>query len=145
MQQLLLGTLPCNECAGRFILISPFHENQSFYPILFFVCILSCKNKTQNIDGLFIYQWRYPITYMILSYIFLLRGTGIVLVLFYIYLIVPYTPAFLHSFLLLVTVVKGIGPKHQTYFYSLVLELFFCYSISYPIVPHAPAFLYSSW
>ena len=37
--------------------------------------------------------------------------TGIFLVLFYIYPIVPYAPAFLHSFLLLVTVVKGIGLK----------------------------------
>ena len=36
--------------------------------------------------------------------------------------IVPYAPAFLHSFLLLVTVVQGIGPKQHTYFYSVVLE-----------------------
>ena len=40
------------------------------------------------------------------------------------------------------TVVKGIGLKHHLYSYSLVLELFLCYSISYPIVPHAPAFLH---
>ena len=26
--------------------------------------------------------------------------------------------------------IKGIGPKHHTYFYSVVLELFWCYSIS---------------
>ena len=45
------------------------------------------------------------------SYIFLLCGTWIALVLFYIYPIVPYASAFLHSFLLLVTGVKGIGPK----------------------------------
>ena len=41
---------------------------------------------------------------------------------FYIYPIVPYAPAFLHSFLLLVTVLKGIGLKHHLYFYSVVLE-----------------------
>ena len=63
------------------------------------------------------------------SLIFLLRGTGIVLVLFYIYPIVPYAPAFLHSFLLLVTVVKGIGLKRHLYFYSLVLEIFSYYSV----------------
>ena len=49
------------------------------------------------------------------SYICLPRGTGIVLVLFYIYPIVPYTPAFLHNFLLLETVVKGIDLKLHTY------------------------------
>ena len=64
------------------------------------------------------------------SNIFLLHGTGIVLVLFYIYPIVSYASAFLHSFILLVTVVKGKDPKRHTYFYSLVLELFSCYSIS---------------
>ena len=63
------------------------------------------------------------------SFIFLLPGTGIFLVLFYIYPIVPYAPGFLQSFLLLVTVVKGIGSKHPLYFYSLVLEFFLCYSI----------------
>ena len=77
------------------------------------------------------------------SFIFILRGTGIVLVLFYIYQIVPYAPAFLHSFLLLVTVVKSIGLKRHLYFYSLVLELFLSYSTSYPIVPYAPLFLHS--
>ena len=45
------------------------------------------------------------------SYIFLLLGTGIVLVVFYIYPIVPHAPAFVHSFLLLVTVVKGKRPE----------------------------------
>ena len=48
--------------------------------------------------------------------------------LFYIYPIVPYAPAFLHSFLFPVTVVKGIGPKRHIYFYSLVLDVFLCYS-----------------
>ena len=47
------------------------------------------------------------------SYAFILLGTGICLVLFYIYPIVPYASAFLHSFLLLVTVVKGIGLKRN--------------------------------
>ena len=47
------------------------------------------------------------------SFIFLLLGNGIVFALFYIYLIVPHAPAFLHSFLLLVTVVKSIGLKHR--------------------------------
>ena len=60
--------------------------------------------------------------------IFLLLGTEIFIVFFYIYLIVPYVPAFLHSFLLLVTVVKGQKP--HTYFYSVVLEFFLCPSIS---------------
>ena len=45
------------------------------------------------------------------SFIFLFVGTGIVLTLFYIYPTVPHAPAFLHSFLLLATVVKGIDPK----------------------------------
>ena len=63
------------------------------------------------------------------SYIFLLRGTGIVLVLFYIYPIVPYAPAFSHSFLSLVTVAKGIGLKPHIYIYSVVLELFLCSSL----------------
>ena len=46
-----------------------------------------------------------------------------------IYPIVPHAPAFLHSFLLLVTVVvKGIGPKRQSYFYYVVLKLFLSYS-----------------
>ena len=74
---------------------------------------------------------------------FLLIDTGMVLLLFYIYPIVPHSPAFLHSFLFLVTVVKSIGLKHNLHYYSLVLELFLSYSISYPIVPHAPAFLHS--
>ena len=55
------------------------------------------------------------------------------------YPIVPYPQAFLHSFLLLVAVVKGIGPKGHIYFYSLVLEFFLCYSISirqYPTRQH---------
>ena len=46
-------------------------------------------------------------------------------------------------FLLLVTVVKGIGLKRQSYFCSLVLEFFLSYSISYPIVPYAPGSLHS--
>ena len=54
--------------------------------------------------------------------------------------IVPYASAFLHSSQLLVTVVKGIAPKRHAYFYSLVLEFVLCYSISYPIVSHTPAF-----
>ena len=73
------------------------------------------------------------------SYIFLLLGTGIFLVLFYIYAIVPYAPAFLHSFLLLVTIVKGISPKHHLYLYYLVLAYFLCYSIpnrQYPTHQH---------
>ena len=57
------------------------------------------------------------------SFIFiLLLGTGICLVLFYIYPIPPYAPAFLHIFLLLVTVVKGKDPKRHLYLYSVVLE-----------------------
>ena len=51
--------------------------------------------------------------------IFLLVGTGICLVLFYIYRVVPYAPAFSHSFLLLVTVAKGIGLKHHPIFLLL--------------------------
>ena len=39
-------------------------------------------------------------------------------------------PAFFHSFLLLPTFVKSIGPKRHLYFYQFVLELFLCYSIS---------------
>ena len=47
------------------------------------------------------------------------------------YLIVHYATAFLHSFLLLVTVVKGRGPKKRhLYFYSVVLEFLLCDSIS---------------
>ena len=46
-----------------------------------------------------------------MSFIFLLLGTEIALVLFYIYPIVPYAPASLHSFVLLVAVVKGIDVK----------------------------------
>ena len=38
---------------------------------------------------------------------------------------------------------KGIGPKGHYIFNSLVLELFLSYSISYPIVFHASAFLHS--
>ena len=41
------------------------------------------------------------------SCIFPLLGTGISLVLFYIYPILPHAPVSSHSFLLLVTVVKG--------------------------------------
>ena len=58
------------------------------------------------------------------SVIFLLVGTGIGLVLLNIYPIVPYAPGFLHSFLLLVTVAKGIGLRRSVHFYCLVLELF---------------------
>ena len=36
----------------------------------------------------------------------------------------------LHSFLFPVTVVKGKVPKHHSYFYSVVLQFFLCYSIS---------------
>ena len=43
--------------------------------------------------------------------VFLLVGAGIFLVLFYIYPIVPYAPAFLENILLIMTVVKGVGPK----------------------------------
>ena len=64
------------------------------------------------------------------SFIFILIGTGIVVVFIDIYPILPYTPAFSHSFLLLVTVVKDMGSKHLLYFYSLVLELLLCSSIS---------------
>ena len=46
-------------------------------------------------------------------FIFNLICTGIFLALFYIYKIVPYAPAFLNSFLLLVTVVKGKDPKRH--------------------------------
>ena len=60
--------------------------------------------------------------------------------LFYIYPIVPYTPAFLHSFLLLVTVAKYKDPKRHTYFYTVVLECS-CVLRIYPIVPYAPASL----
>ena len=66
----------------------------------------------------------------IYTFVFLLLGTGIFPVFFYIYPIVPQAPEFLHSFLFPVTVVKGIGPKHHTYFYSLVLEFCLCFSIS---------------
>ena len=51
-------------------------------------------------------------------------------VLFYIYPIVLYAPAFLHSFLLLLTIINGIYSKRHTYFYSVVLEFFLCYSTS---------------
>ena len=79
------------------------------------------------------------------SYIFPLRGTGNVLVLFYIYYpIVPYAPAFLHSFLLLESVVQGKDPKRHSYFYSLVLELFLCYSTSIRQYPTHQHFLHSS-
>ena len=79
------------------------------------------------------------------SVTFILLSTGIVLVLFYIYPIVPYAPAFLHCFLLLVTVVKGIDQKRNIYFCLLVLEFFLRYSISYPIRLYAPVFcLHSS-
>ena len=64
------------------------------------------------------------------SYIFLLCGTGIFLVLFYIYPIVPRAPACFHSFLFAMTVARGIGPKRHLHFYSLVLEFILCYSIS---------------
>ena len=63
------------------------------------------------------------------SIIFLLCGTGIFLALF---LSIRQYPTHQHlyiaSFLLLVTVVKDIGPKRQLYFYSMVMELFLCYS-----------------
>ena len=64
------------------------------------------------------------------TFIFLLLGTRMFLVFFDIYPIVPYATNFLHSFLLLATVVKGIYLKHHLYFYSLVLECFLCYSVS---------------
>ena len=63
------------------------------------------------------------------SFIFLLLGTGNVLVFFYIYPIVLHAPAFLNSFQFPVTVVTGIELKRHSYFYS-VLESFLCYSIS---------------
>ena len=75
-------------------------------------------------------------------FIFLLLGNGIFLVFFDIYPIVPPAPAFLHSFLLLVIVVKGKDPKHQTYFYSGT-GIFLMFFDIYPIVPPAPAFLHS--
>ena len=55
---------------------------------------------------------------------FLLLLTGILLVLFSIYPIVPtlYAPAFLHSVLFLVTVVNGTCLKRHLYLYSVVLE-----------------------
>ena len=64
------------------------------------------------------------------SVIFLPLGTGIVLVLFYIYSIIPDASAFLHGSQLLVTVAKGVDPKRHLYFYPLVLELFLSCSIS---------------
>ena len=69
-------------------------------------------------------KWYKPETW----FIFLLVGTGIFLVLFYIYPTVPHAPAFLYSFLFPVTVEKGIGPKGYSYVYSLVLEFFLCSS-----------------
>ena len=54
--------------------------------------------------------------------IFLLIGFGIDLVFFYIYPIVPYTPAFIHSFLLLLTVEKGVDTKRHVIF----LQTFAC-------------------
>ena len=62
--------------------------------------------------------------------------------LFYIYPIVPYAPAVLHSFLLLVTVVKGIGPKSYTFLLRGTRILLVSFYI-YPIVPYAPAVLHS--
>ena len=38
---------------------------------------------------------------------------------------------------------EAFEPKRESHFYSLVLEFFLSYSISYPIVRHAPAFLHS--
>ena len=49
-------------------------------------------------------------------YIFLLVGTGILLRYSIFYLIVHDAPAFLHSFLLPVTVVKALGQKHHINF-----------------------------
>ena len=63
---------------------------------------------------------------------------------FCIYPIVPYAPAFLHSFLLLVTVVKGIGPKTSVIFLLLGTGIVLVFFYIYPIVPHAPVFLHSS-
>ena len=35
---------------------------------------------------------------------------------------------------------RGIGPKHQSYFYSVGHWNFSCVGLFYPIVPYAPAF-----
>ena len=56
------------------------------------------------------------------SYTFILLGTGVFLCYSISYPIVIHVPAFVHSFLLIVTVVKGIGPKLHTYLSFLVLE-----------------------
>ena len=66
-----------------------------------------------------------------MSFIFLLLDTGIFLVLFYIVSDSTIRTNILHSFLLLVTVVKSTGLKCHLYFYSLVPEFFLCYSITY--------------
>ena len=81
-----------------------------------------------------------------MSYIFPLLGTEIVLVLFYIYPIVPHAPAFisLHSFLLLVTVVKIICPKRHWYFYTLVLAFSLPYSI-YAVYHDKKTLWFLSW
>ena len=76
------------------------------------------------------FWWRFrPET----SVIFLLCGTGywnfsrvILYLVGYYHSIVPNAPQFVHSFLLLMTFVKGISQKRQSY--SVVLELSLCYS-----------------
>ena len=80
-----------------------------------------------------------------MSVVFLLRSSGIVFLLSYIYPIVPHALAFLPSFLSLVTVVQSTGPKQTSVIFllrstgiSLVL------SYTYPTVPHAAEFLHSS-
>ena len=79
------------------------------------------------------------------SVIFLLCGTGIFLVLFYIYPIAPYAPAFLHRFPLLVTVVQGKDPKRHLNFYSVILDFSTMFWSIDGMVPYAQAFLHSSW
>ena len=58
--------------------------------------------------------------------IFLVFGTEIVRVLFYIYPIVPHALSLLHSFQLLVTVEKNIGLSHHLYFYFFCTWIFAC-------------------
>ena len=74
------------------------------------------------------------------SYIFLLCGIGIFLVLFYIYPIVPRAPAFLHSFPVINECCKGFRPGISYIFLFPGARIFLVLFYIYPIVPHASAF-----
>ena len=78
------------------------------------------------------------------SYIILLLGAGMFLALFYIYPIVPRGLAFLHSFLLPVSVVcKGNMPIMSYIILLLGAGIFLALFYIYPIVPRGLAFLHS--